>query len=46
MKASVPMSSVRYLLKAVEGQGLDRQSVLESLELTEEEVNQNDSLPA
>ena len=33
MKASVPMSRVRYLLKAVEGQGLDRQSVLDSLEL-------------
>ena len=46
VKASVPMSSVRYLLKAVESQGLDRQSVLDSLELTQDEVEQSESFPA
>ncbi|RBO79626.1 AraC family transcriptional regulator [Marinomonas aquiplantarum] len=46
MKASVPMSSVRYLLKAVEKQGLDREAVLESLEITAEELEQSDSFSA
>ncbi|MBJ7539982.1 AraC family transcriptional regulator [Marinomonas transparens] len=46
VKASVPMSSVRYLLKAVEDQGLDRQGLLESLEITQAEIEQNDSFPA
>ncbi|ETX11451.1 AraC family transcriptional regulator [Marinomonas ushuaiensis DSM 15871] len=46
LKASVPMSSVRYLLKAVEDQGLNRQAVLESLEITQDEIEQNDSFSA
>ena len=46
VKASVPMSSVRYLLKAVEEQGLDRQAVLDSLEITQDEIEKSDSFPA
>ncbi len=46
VKASVPMSSVRYLLKAVEEQGLDRQAILASLDIAQDEIEQNDSFSA
>lgn len=46
MKASVPMSSVRYLLKAVEEQGLNQQAILDSLEITQDEITHNEFLSA
>lgn len=46
VKASVPMSSVRYLLKAVEDQGLDSDALLESLDIVRSDIEQNSHFPA
>ncbi|SBS33836.1 HTH-type transcriptional regulator VirS [Marinomonas spartinae] len=46
LKASVPMSSVRYLLKAVDNQGINCDELLESLELSRAEIEQNSYFPA
>ncbi|MGR0279755.1 AraC family transcriptional regulator ligand-binding domain-containing protein [Marinomonas dokdonensis] len=45
-KATVPMSSVRYLLQAVENQGLDRKALLESLDIQEQDLIDAQSFPA
>ncbi|MEL0613755.1 AraC family transcriptional regulator [Marinomonas arenicola] len=46
VKASVPMSSVRYLLKAVENQGLDSDALLESLDIVRSDIEQSSHFPA
>lgn len=46
MKASVPMSSVRYLLKAVDNQGLNCNELLDSLGISRSDVEQNTHFPA
>ncbi|MEO9653384.1 AraC family transcriptional regulator [Marinomonas sp.] len=45
-KVTVPMSSVRYLLQAVENQGLDRKALLESLDLHEQDLLEGQGFPA
>ena len=46
VKASVPMSRVRYLIKAVEQKGLDSQALLSSLDITQDEIEESDFFPA
>lgn len=45
-KASVPMSSIRYLLKAVEDQGLDLDGLLSSFSITRADLDTMEDFPA
>ena len=45
-KASVPMSSVRFLLKALEDQGLDSDHLLSSLNISRKDIEANAFFPA
>ncbi|MCZ2722236.1 AraC family transcriptional regulator ligand-binding domain-containing protein [Marinomonas sp. 15G1-11] len=46
LKAFVPMSSVRFLLKALEDQGVDSGALLSSLEISKEDIEFGSSFPA
>jgi len=46
VKAFVPMSSVRFLLKALEDQGVDSAALLSSLDISKEDVEFGNSFPA
>lgn len=46
VKASVPMSSVRFLLKALEEQGLDSEVLLASLDISRADIDGKEQFPA